>query len=277
MPDFFLPLYHRSMEINPHSSPEVTLTVMKRACACLALYLVVALSGTAQEAPEAAANTIWEFTPTAGVLGPRFSLFLADNGLAYSLASTREPLQEPGRYRYRKTGAETGILELGESAEPVTVRFNGAASGTYQDRRSSGALRISRVPVAQEVPLRNLSSRAVLASGQSSMMGFVVGGGATRRVLVRVIGPALAQFAVANPAATPALTVWRGSSQFGMNRGWAGVPAVAEAATRVGAFTLPETSRDCALLLTLAAGDYVAQATAEGSGGEVLLEVYFVD
>ena len=103
--------------------------------------------------------------------------------------------------------------------------------------------------------------------------GFVVGGTAPRRVLVRAVGPALAAFGVSGPVAAPVLAIFRGGEEIARNTGWTANLAPVFAA--VGAFALPAGSRDAALLLTLAPGAYTARI--EGGAGEVLAEVYFVD
>jgi hypothetical protein len=124
--------------------------------------------------------------------------------------------------------------------------------------------------------LRNISSRATLVANQPVTTGFVVAGAAPRRVLVRAIGPSLTAFGVANPSANPVLTVLLGGVPVGSNSGWGGSASLAATFASVGAFALPPGSRDCALLLALDPGDYTAQAR-DAAGGEVLIEVYFVN
>lgn len=124
-------------------------------------------------------------------------------------------------------------------------------------------------------PLVNMSVRATLSTGQTITPAFVVGGTIQRRVLIRAIGPTLASFGVTSPLATPTFTVFSGSTMIGGNAGWAGNPALAATFSSVGAFALPETSRDAAAVLTLSPGNYTA--IVGGGAGEVLLELYFVE
>lgn len=54
-------------------------------------------------------------------------------------------------------------------------------------------------------------------------------------------------------------------------------PELAAGFVAAGAFTRPTTSRDAALLINLAPGNYTVEASARGAGGGfVLVEVYEV-
>jgi hypothetical protein len=187
------------------------------------------------------------------------------------------------RFSWIKTGRNSGTLirttGLGRSETHLTLTSYHPEFGWFGNyRQGSIAGFVTIVPFSplSQAPLRNTSTRVSLATGGMATMGFVVGGATPRRVLVRAIGPSLAQFGVANPAATLALTVLQSGSEIGANSGWGGAADVASVFSKVGAFGLPTSSRDCALVLTLAAGNYTAQVRADG-GGDVLFEVYFVD
>ncbi|HEY1109567.1 MAG TPA: hypothetical protein VGE76_13060, partial [Opitutaceae bacterium] len=132
-----------------------------------------------------------------------------------------------------------------------------------------------------EDPLRliNVSARGPVTAARPLIGGFVLHGQGTRTILIRAVGPALASFGVAGALAAPSLRVLSGERILASNTGWSTAdPALLRTtAARVGAFPLPEGSRDSALLVTLPAGAYTAQAgTADGAGGTVLLEVYEV-
>jgi hypothetical protein len=62
----------------------------------------------------------------------------------------------------------------------------------------------------------------------------------------------------------------------GTNDNWGGTSALANAFAQSGAFLLPATSKDAALVATLAPGNYsVVVSPAVGTaGGTALLEVY---
>ncbi|MBL9205442.1 MAG: esterase-like activity of phytase family protein [Opitutaceae bacterium] len=123
--------------------------------------------------------------------------------------------------------------------------------------------------------LLNLSSRARAGTGADAhIVGFVVEGARPRPMLVRAVGPTLATFGVASPAADPSLEVFSSSGvRVAANDNWSD-PATATAASRVGAFALPVGSKDAAVVLTLNPGAYTAHGAAAAGGGVTLVEVY---
>jgi hypothetical protein len=127
----------------------------------------------------------------------------------------------------------------------------------------------------------NLSTRALVGSGDATLIpGLVIGGTSARRVLVRAVGPTLAGFGVGGALADPVLTVFRGGTVIADNDNWQNQAASAEVATVAlasGAFALPAGSRDSALVLTLEPGAYTLEVTgAGGTAGVALVEAYAV-
>jgi hypothetical protein len=95
-------------------------------------------------------------------------------------------------------------------------------------------------------------------------------------VLIRGIGPTLAEYSVSGSLADPQLTVFDSNQNVeGFNDGWGGSAALQAAFSEVSAFPLPVTSKDSAIVVTLSPGAYTAQVSgAGGTTGIVLLEVY---
>ena len=128
--------------------------------------------------------------------------------------------------------------------------------------------------------LANISTRAVAGTGENILTaGVVVTGTAPKRVLIRAAGPVLAQFGLTGVLARPQLTLFTSAgATIATNAGWStstDVAAIAEAASRVGAFAFPTSGQDAALLLNLAPGGYTAQVTGVGgTTGIALVEIY---
>ncbi len=129
--------------------------------------------------------------------------------------------------------------------------------------------------------LINVSARMNVASGDGVLIaGFAIAGNGPKTVLIRGVGPALAQFGVTGVLADPQIAVFSGSTQLASNAGWeidaSDTPAqIMGAATQVGAFPLPSGSKDSALLLTLQPGAYsVVVTSVSSSTGVALVEVY---
>jgi len=100
-------------------------------------------------------------------------------------------------------------------------------------------------------------------------------------VLIRAVGPTLAQFSVAGVLAQPTLNVVDASGNtFATNTGWStatNAAAIATATAAVHTFPLPQGSADCALLVTLSPGTYTAIVTGVGgTSGIALVEAYQV-
>lgn len=143
-------------------------------------------------------------------------------------------------------------------------------------------------PGAPDGPaLVNLSSRGEVGTGENILIGgFVITGTRPKRVLLRAVGPTLADHGVVAVLADPVLSLYRsvdGHAQFvASNDDWQLAPSVGAlmtAATHTGAFELRTgASRDAALLLTLEPGVYTAQvASVDGSSGVALVEIYDAD
>ena len=134
--------------------------------------------------------------------------------------------------------------------------------------------------------LTNLSVRTTAGSGaQTLIAGFVISGG-TKSMLIRGIGPTLGTYGVTGVLPDPVLQIYtpgNSTAQYS-NSGWGSVSSATTAAldaafASTGAFTLPDpTSKDAALLVSLAPGVYSAQITgASGDTGIALAELYDAD
>jgi uncharacterized delta-60 repeat protein len=132
--------------------------------------------------------------------------------------------------------------------------------------------------------LCNVSLRGHTAPGNDTLIGgFVVAGEGPITLLLRAVGPELANWGVPDPLADPRLTLFSGSIAIGSNDDWtrpihAAPLSVAEAAARTGAFPLDPDGRSAALVAQFERGTYTVHATGAGdTSGEVLLEIYVVE
>ncbi len=260
--------------------------MVMKSSAVLAFCLVPLLMPAQEFAPISVGDTIYTANRPVPPLGSSntYAAVLSGKGIYTPFNFGNSSDLQPGPYTWTKTGANTGTLVLSGAQSPSRheLVFTANGQGTYRETVAStgavitGDFLMAAMPNGPPPPLANLSTRTTLSSGRSAILGFVVEGQTSRRVVLRAIGPTLAQFGVANPVANPALTVFRGVAQIGANTGWGGSTDLAAAFAAAGAFTLSATSRDSALVLTLEPGNYTAHARAD-TAGEVLLEVYFAD
>lgn len=124
--------------------------------------------------------------------------------------------------------------------------------------------------------LANLSTRGDVTATSPLIAGFANVGTAARAVLVRAVGPGLADFGVTNYLPSPELVLKNSEGVIvGTNAGWNDDPALSAVFARTGAFPLLPGSADCALVAVLEPGTYTVQVVDRGtSGGNALVEIY---
>lgn len=158
-----------------------------------------------------------------------------------------------------------------------------ASGGNYSVAVSDGVGTVTSTVASLSVStarLINLSARAFVGPGSDTLIaGFVTGGVSPKELLLRAVGPTLESFSVANPLADTTLSLTApGGAVVATDSGWAGTVLLQNAFLQVGAFALPGTSMDSAILKSLAAGDYTAGVVGTGSEtGVALAEVYDAD
>ena len=132
--------------------------------------------------------------------------------------------------------------------------------------------------------IANLSTRGQVGANAGSLSaGFVVSGTAPKNVLVRGIGPDLAQFGVTNPAGAVDINVYDANGNLiATNSGFQNDPnagAIEQLWSTVGAFAIGDPGNS-ELLLNLAPGNYtveVVPTNADAPDGVGMLEVYDAD
>ena len=180
-----------------------------------------------------------------------------------------------GAFPLAATGADSAIR----------VRLNPGAYTAAMTSATAGGSGVGLVEIydittgAAGQRLVNLSTLALAGSGDNTLIaGVVVAGNAPKRMLVRAVGPSLAQAGVTGFLAQPVLSLYSGSRLVAQNAGLATSPdavAITRAAIEVGAFALTAGANDAALLVSLAPGLYSAQVTsADGATGTALIEFY---
>ncbi len=125
--------------------------------------------------------------------------------------------------------------------------------------------------------LVNVSARSQVGTGADVLIaGFVLVGNTSKTILLRGVGPTLAALQVPGPLADPKLELYGGDGVLiTSNDDWGGDDVLRTAFSLVGAFGLPETSHDAALLLTLPPGRYTAIVSGiADTTGVGLVEVY---
>lgn len=131
-------------------------------------------------------------------------------------------------------------------------------------------------PAGASSAVLNLSTRGRTSSDDRMIGGIVVAEGLPKNVYIRVLGPTLSGFGVANALSNPKVEVFAGPTKILENDDWRSSPR----ATEIEAMTTlrPPDDRECAILTTLSPGSYTIQVSGStGAAGTVLLEVYDLD
>ena len=172
-------------------------------------------------------------------------------------------LSSTGGYSFAAATGGRFSGNVASSASLVSGSVSGTVTGNFLLRQQ--ASRIS-----------NISTRSLAGSGDGTLVaGFVISGTGTKPLLVRAVGPTLANFGIANPLADPNLSiVTRASALAASNEDWGNSAALVALATQVGAFPLTPGSRDAATQASLAPGTYTAIVGGGTAGGSALIEIY---
>lgn len=185
--------------------------------------------------------------------------------------------------------AQYGLLEITDNGgQTMQARFTGKRVGegaklVFQFNANSAGITptgVSGPSSGNDRAFVNVSTRGrITASGDSLVVGFVVGGTTARNVLARAVGPSLATFGLTDALPRPSIKLYRGSTVLASNDNWttADIARLTNAFDRAGAFHLSTASPDAALFVNLAPGAYTLEATGlGGTVGTVLIETYDV-
>lgn len=182
------------------------------------------------------------------------------------------------------TSAAVGAFALPAGSKDSALLGSGLAGGGYtlQLTGKAGATGNALVELydtaapssitANSARFTNLSARTFGGTGNDTLIvGFNVTGTGSRRLVIRAVGPGLAAFGVTGTMADPKIELYSGQNKIGENDNWDTSTLAAQQA--VGAFALPNGSRDAVLVTTLNPGGYTVQITG-GTTGVVLVEAY---
>jgi hypothetical protein len=130
--------------------------------------------------------------------------------------------------------------------------------------------------------LGNISTRAFVQTGDNVMIGgFIVQGTTPKRVIIRAIGPELAQYGLPNPLADPTLELHDGTTALiASNDNWqhtiiGGIISADQVGDIINSGRAPKDARESAMVVTLPPGNYTAIVRGlNNTSGVGLVEVY---
>ena len=167
-----------------------------------------------------------------------------------------------------------------ESAIVATLE-PGAYTAVMRGKNNSsgiGLLEVYDLEASSPSVLANISTRGLVQTGENVMIaGFIVGAGTSdSRVVIRALGPSLAQSGVTTPLQDPMLQLIDGNgTTVRQNDNWQADAAQAAELTTIG--IAPTNAAEAALVAAVPPGAYTAVvADKNGRSGTGLVEVYSV-
>ena len=196
---------------------------------------------------------------------------LLDLRSGHSLVDTNDDWTTAQQQEIKETGvapeneAEAALIAtLAPGAYTVAVRDNAGAAGI-------GLVEVYDLGSGGSSTLANISTRGTVGADDQVMIGgFILGGGETpRRILLRAIGPSLADSGIANPLPDPQLELRDGQGVLvRKNDDWQQEQESEIRATGIP----PSDAREAAIIDDLQPGAYTA--IVSGGNGVGLVEVY---
>lgn len=242
---------------------------------------VVQGSGTNKFLARAVASTLREQGVANSMTTPTLKLFSKAGSVLFE--NTRWSTS-PDATEISQKAAQVGAFPLPTGSDDAALLAE-LDAGIYTfhalpDQNGVGLIELYALD--EESSPTNLSARARVRSGERLLIGgFVIAGSEPQQLLIRAVGPTLAPAGVASPLADPVLEIVSKGAQLHLNDDWqtaTNASEMAAAAVTVGAFALPEGSKDASLLVTLPAGVYTALVRGKGEAeGVALLEIYVVN
>ena len=245
----------------------------------LVIGFVVGGSGSESTLVRAVGPTLAEFGVTGWLADPQLAVMgsagqtVASNDNWGGSSALMTTFQQAGAFPLVAGSTDSALvtsLNVGAYSAVVTGANNGSGIVLLEAYDADTAA----APPARFV---NISARGSAGTGTNSLaIGFVITGTTSKTLLIRGIGPSLANYGVTGVLASPQLTVFdSGGNVLASNSGWGGTAALAAAFNSVYAFPLATSSADAALLTTLPPGVYSAQVTGAGAAtGFALIEMY---
>jgi hypothetical protein len=137
-----------------------------------------------------------------------------------------------------------------------------------------GVVEAYDLDVAANSRLANISTRGLVESGDNVLIGGIIASKGLTKVVVRAIGPTLANFGITNPLLDPTLELYDDSgTPVATNDDW----QTSQKDDIEEATLAPNDSRECAILAALPAGNYTAVVRGKnGATGIAVVEAYNV-
>jgi hypothetical protein len=281
----------RTVTVTPAASQSgnatITVTVSDGSGSASDSFVLTVNAASGNAAPTVT-NIDNQTTALGGQVGP-IAFSVADSesnasGLTVTATSSNQALVPNANILLTGSGANRSITVLAASGQAGTATITIAVSDGISTTTESFVVSFG-VAAAPESHMLNLSSRVMYREGSENLIpGFVLTGTENKQVLLRVVGPTLAQapYNVSGVLPNPRMTLqrWNGTTfaDYAGNDDWNSNPNVSQirqVSEDVSAFPLVEGGNDAVLLVDLAPGQYTIEIDdVNGASGVVIVEIY---
>jgi hypothetical protein len=174
--------------------------------------------------------------------------------------------------------AATGLAPADDHESAILLTLQPGAYTVIESGKNGtsgvGLIEIYDLDAVANAHLSNISTRGFVQNGDNVMIGGFIVSGASGSVnlVVRALGPSLAQFGVPSPLADPRLGLYNGNGTLiTWNDNWKD----SQQTGIENSGLQPPNNLDSAILVTLPTGNYTAIVTGKNGGtGVGLVEVY---
>lgn len=277
--------------VDIEGATDATLTLSDVASGDAGQYAVVVSNSLGDLTSSAATLTVTEGVAINITSPPRSADVVA--GTDVNLSVIVDSGGESVDYQWFRFKPEDGLQSLADATNSnlMLTGVQAADMGIYFVRVSSGDTSVDSPAAIVTLTggtsrLANLSTRGSVPAGSTLTPGFVLRGSGAKPLVIRAVGPTLADFGVNTAMSDPtmALIPLRGADPVASNNDWEDASNSAElvtASSAVGAFPLSTGSQDAAMLADVALPNaqgntgYTVQIQAvDGASGIALAEVY---
>lgn len=226
--------------------------------------------------------------------GDFFPPAIVNVGAAVTLRPDVATYGTPTSVTWSKNGVALATTSPTLTLSPSTAADSGLYRATFVHNGATTSTDGVQLQVGVTTPLKLLatSMRTRIGSDNTTaIVGFTISAAYTpqglreKPVLVRAVGPTLANYGVATPLAAPTLRLYNAAgtditsryvSYPGQTSPTDDATTIAnQAAAAAGTFPLPPGSKDVSWTAYLPAGAYTAHvSSADGGTGDVLIEIY---
>ncbi|MBP7142844.1 MAG: immunoglobulin domain-containing protein [Opitutaceae bacterium] len=210
--------------------------------------------------------------PPVIVKSPVSQTIVSGSSVVFEVAATGEGLSYQWLLEGQAVpGATSPLLLLRNTTSSQAGNYTARVSNAGGQQVSAAAL-LNLVSSTTPGRLINLSVRSFAGLGEQTLIaGFVLTGSGSDALVLRGIGPKLADFNVPSVLADPQLTLFDSNQvPIQTNDNWSGADG-----RTAGGFALDVGSKDAVLSTALATGGYTAQVVGSGGTvGEAMAEVY---